>query len=123
MKFRYALGALLLISTTAACGSATSPAPSGTTSPSCLVAVSPDSQSVPSSGGVFTSTVTAASGCSWNTTANEPWISVTGGGSGGGTDVITYSVDANVGRSARNGEIDISWNGGSSSITVSQSGH
>jgi hypothetical protein len=40
----------------------------------------------------------------------------------GTTDTIIYSVDPNPSRSGRVGGIDIVWNGGGATLTVTQSG-
>lgn len=43
----------------------------------CTYTVSPLSQSAPASGGAFTTSVTAASGCQWTASSNVPWITIT----------------------------------------------
>src|SRR5688572_18809257 len=50
----------------------------------CSFTMSPNSQSVPASGGSFTSVVTTTTGCGWTGASNATWITVTSGGSGTG---------------------------------------
>jgi len=61
----------------------------------CTYSLTPNNvyfSSASASGG---SIVTAGGGCSWTATALDGWINITSGGSGTGSDSITYSVNAN----------------------------
>lgn len=62
-------------------------------------------------------TVTAGAGCAWTAVNNDPWITITSGGSGTGNGTVNYSVAAN-GGGARNGSMTIA----GLSFTISQSG-
>ncbi len=68
--------------------------------------LSPASKSFGSSGGSGSIGVTTTSGCSWNTSSNESWISITSGSSGTGNGTVSYSVLSNTG-STRTGAITI----------------
>ncbi len=63
----------------------------------CTFAISPDSQSVPSSGGNGSVAVAASSGCGWSASSNQPWITISSGGSGTGNGTVTFSVAASNG--------------------------
>ena len=63
----------------------------------CTFAISPASQSVPSSGGTGSVTVTADGGCGWSATSNQPWITITSGASGSGSGTLNFSVASTTG--------------------------
>ena len=65
----------------------------------------------------FSFPVSAASSCSWSTSANVPWISFVSGTTGSGNGTVTFSVNDNTG-AARTGTIGI--NG--STLIVNQAG-
>ena len=68
-------------------------------------------------GGSASVSVTADAGCSWSVTANQSWITVTGGsGTGSGTFVV--SVPENPDSTARSGVVS----GGEITYVVSQAG-
>jgi hypothetical protein len=86
---------------------------------SCKYSISPTSNSLTSGGGTGSVGVTAPSGCSWATSSNAGWITVTGGSSGSGNGTVSYSVSANTGTSTpRSGTMTI----GGQTFTVTQSG-
>ncbi len=58
----------------------------------CTFAISPDSQSVASSGGNGSVTVTAGDGCAWTASSAQPWISITSGSSGSGNGSVNFTV-------------------------------
>ena len=58
----------------------------------CTFAIAPDSQTVPSSGGTGSVAVTAGTGCGWNATSNQPWITISSGASGTGNGTVSFSV-------------------------------
>jgi len=82
----------------------------------CEYAINPDAASFGPAGGNGTVNVTATGGCPWTATSNAPWITVTGGGSGSGNGVVSYSVAANGGIVPRTGTVTIAGN----TFTVSQ---
>lgn len=63
----------------------------------CSFSISPQSQSVPSSGGSGKVSVTAAPGCAWTATSGASWVSVTSGASGSGNGEVQFSVAATTG--------------------------
>ena len=63
----------------------------------CTYSINPTSQSFTASGGSGTVTVTASSGCIWNATNKEGWITITLGSSGNGNGTVNYTVSANTG--------------------------
>ena len=67
----------------------------------CSFAISPDSRSLPASGGSSAVTVTAAAGCAWTAKSNASWITVSSGasGSGNGTVNLTIASTSGPGRS------------------------
>ena len=61
-------------------------------------------------GGAETGSITvsaSASNCAWTAVASADWLTVTGGASGTGSGVVTYSVDANPTCTARAGSLTI----------------
>jgi hypothetical protein len=63
----------------------------------CAFGISPDTQSVPASGGNGTVSVTAGAGCAWTSNSNAPWITVTSGASGTGDGSVNFTVAATTG--------------------------
>ena len=62
--------------------------------------------------------VTAPSGCSWTSTSNNTWITITGGSSGAGNGTVEYTLKSNIGSFRRIGTITI----GAIIFTVTQEG-
>lgn len=86
---------------------------------SCTYTLSPSApQSFGSSGGAGSFSVLTQSGCSWNAVSNSSFIAVTGGSSGTGNGVVTFSVAANSSTSSRTGTLTA----GGQTYTVNQSG-
>jgi hypothetical protein len=81
----------------------------------CTYAINPMSTSAPASGGTTSVTLTAGAGCTWTSTSNVPWISVTSGASGAGNGTVGLMVAAN-GGVARTGTATIA----GQTFTVSQ---
>jgi len=81
----------------------------------CTFAISPDLQSVPSSGGSGSVTVTAGSGCGWSASSNQPWITISSGGSGTGNGTVNFSVASTTGP-GRSGTLTIA----GSTFTINQ---
>ena len=96
------------------------PAPSTS---SCSYGISPASQSAAAAGGAFTATIsTDPSDCSWQVSADVPWISGAAA-SGSGSRTINYTVAANASTQTRSGRIGLSGNAGAqASLQVNQSG-
>jgi uncharacterized repeat protein (TIGR01451 family) len=63
----------------------------------CTYSVIPTSRSHGSSSGTDIISVNAASGCTWTASSNAPWLMITGGASGAGDGIVTYSFQANAG--------------------------
>ena len=51
--------------------------------------------------------VTAASDCNWSATSHAPWLRITSGGTGSGSDSVRYTVAANPSRATRTGTLTI----------------
>jgi Putative binding domain, N-terminal/Viral BACON domain len=84
----------------------------------CSYSVTPTSRSVPAAGGSSTFSVTAPSGCTWTTTEQTSWITITGGSSGSGNGTVTFSATPNGGTPQRNASMTIA----GTAVTVSQAG-
>jgi Putative binding domain, N-terminal len=46
-------------------------------------------------GGTGTVAVTASAGCAWSASSGATWITITGGASGSGNGIVTFSVAPN----------------------------
>ena len=64
---------------------------------------------------------TGIGGTSWTAVADVNWITL-GKSSGNGSDTISYTVAANTGNAMRSGTITVTYQGGSKTLTVTQSG-
>ena len=73
----------------------------------CTYTISPTNQSFGSSGGTGGVSVTAQSGCTWNATSNDSWVSIISGNNGTGNGTVNYSVSANTATTQRAGTITI----------------
>ena len=82
----------------------------------CTFSISPESHSVPHTGGPATLTVATAAECDWAAASSAPWITVTSGGSGNGNGTVQFAVAATTGP-ARSGTLTI----GGRTVTISQS--
>jgi hypothetical protein len=101
------------------------PTPGPAPSPAaCSYTIAPTSATTTWQGGTFTATITRASGsCSWAAVSDSGWITFTGGSSGSGTAVLTYFVAVNggvVASNPRQGNITVSWTGGSARLSIAQ---
>ena len=85
---------------------------------SCSYAISPASKSFDAGGGTGSVNVTAANGCSWNSSSNASWVSILSGGSGTGNGTVGYSVSPNPNGTSRTGTIAIAGR----ILTISQAG-
>ncbi|MBL8203526.1 MAG: hypothetical protein JNM09_04795 [Blastocatellia bacterium] len=81
---------------------------------SCTYALGATSQSVAATGGTGSFTITTQTGCTWNASTSDGWITFTqGNGSGNGS--VNYAVAANAG-AARSGTIFV----GGRTFTINQ---
>jgi hypothetical protein len=85
---------------------------------SCSYSLTPASQAAPSTGGSFTTSVTAS--CAWSASSDQSWLTITSGASGTGSDTIVYSVASNGSGAERTAHITLSGAGGSVQLTVTQ---
>lgn len=81
----------------------------------CAYSVTPDSRSVPPSGGSVTFDVRTAPGCGWSAASQVGWATVAGGASGSGPGTVTVNVAATTGPS-RSGTLTIAGR----TVTISQ---
>ena len=72
----------------------------------CTFAISPETRSVPASGGDGTIAVSAGTGCAWNAASNVSWITIASGAAGSGNGSVNYKVAATTGP-ARTGTMTI----------------
>ena len=63
----------------------------------CSFAISPDTQSIPATGGGGSVDVTAGGGCAWTATSNASWLSIASGASGTGNGKVTFTAAATTG--------------------------
>jgi hypothetical protein len=82
----------------------------------CQYSISPGSQSVASSGGTRTVSVSSRPGCTWTAVSNASWLLITSNSSGTGSGTVSYSVDANPSSSFRQGKMTV----GGQTFTVTQ---
>ena len=76
--------------------------------PSCTYSLSTTSLSIDAIGTTAGNiSIANAKGCSWTASSNANWIRILYGGSGTGSGIVQYSVDANAGASARTGTLSI----------------
>jgi hypothetical protein len=71
----------------------------------CLYSISPASQSIASSGGTRTVSVSSQPGCAWTAVSNVSWLLIPSNSSGTGSGTVSYSVDANSSSSFRKGKM------------------
>lgn len=85
--------------------------------PCSSLTMSPPSFSFGAGSGTGTSTITAPSStCTWNTTSNDSWITVTSASSQQGNGSVSFQVASNAGGSSRTGSITA----GPQTLTISQ---
>jgi hypothetical protein len=70
-------------------------------STTCTYSTSPANQSFGSGSGSGGVNVTTQSGCQWTVSGNPNWVTISGGSSGTGSGVVSYSVAANGGAQSR----------------------
>ncbi len=89
------------------------------TEEACTYAISPANLAVGSGGAALTATVSASpSTCSWSASSDSPWITVVSGGSSTGNGTLIYTVQVNMGYTARTGTITAA----GKELTVTQAG-
>jgi hypothetical protein len=101
--------------------SGTLPVPNGTTGSQgqeCTFSLSGSAQSFSVVGGTGNVTVTTSSGCSWNVTSSESWLTVVSGASGTGAGVVVFQVASNTTGQARAASLSV----GGQTFTVNQAG-
>jgi len=81
----------------------------------CTFAVSPDTRSLPASGGDASVAVTAGAGCGWTAASNATWITILSGASGSGNGTVSFRAAATTGPS-RSGTITVA----GQTVTVQQ---
>lgn len=64
---------------------------------SCAYTVAPAAQTVASTGGTGSISITTVNGCVWSATSSASWLTLTGSASGTTTGTVTFSVAANTG--------------------------
>jgi C1A family cysteine protease len=74
---------------------------------SCTYAISPQTNSVPGTGGTGGVSIDSPNGCDWTAKSNASWITITSPSSGTGDGEIAYSIPSNNG-SSRTGTLTIS---------------
>jgi len=86
----------------------------------CSATLSPTSQSVPSSGGAFSVSLTTQTGCRWTASSNVVWTTITNGTSGTGSKTVNYLVLLNLG-GGRSGRLTfVLTNGDDERLNVNQ---
>jgi Viral BACON domain/Putative binding domain, N-terminal len=86
-----------------ACDSSTPTTPT----PACTYSLSTAAFSFQAAGGSGSVTVTAENRCTWTATSQSSWLSITGGASGSGTAVVTFSAAPNAASDARAGTLSV----------------
>ena len=66
--------------------------------------------------------VTVAGGCGWTAATTNAWITVTGGASGSGSGLVSYSVAANPNTTTRTGRVTVNGPSNAVNFTISQDG-
>jgi len=75
--------------------------------PQCTNTIDPTSRTLTTVGGDVTVTVTAGTGCTWNSASDVPWIAVIEGASGVGSGSVRLRVEPNTTAAARVGTVRI----------------
>jgi len=75
--------------------------------PGCTISLTPTSQDVFPSGSTGSIHVSAATGCGWTATSNDPWLKITAGSPSAGEGIVSFAAAANDGTVARVGTITI----------------
>lgn len=86
--------------------------------PTCTFDLSSPNQAIPATGGSYSVDVNVEMGCSWTSTSDSDWLTITGGFGGSGNGTIFYSASANPWVNPRTGTLTI----GNISYSVTQAG-
>lgn len=86
----------------------------------CAISLTPTSQSVFPAGSTGSFRVSAAAGCGWTATSNDPWLKITAGSPGAGESVVSFAAAANDGTVARIGTMTIANQTSNQTFTVTQ---
>src|SRR5262249_38998575 len=73
----------------------------------CTFSLSQSNQSINTTGGTGTVTVSTSNGCAWSATSRANWVIVVSGASGTGTGVVVFQVAANTTGQARSASLSI----------------
>ncbi len=73
----------------------------------CTFSLNQTSQTMPSSGGIGTVSVSTSGGCPWSAASGAPWIAITDGASGSGAGNVTFAVEPNATGALRSGTLTI----------------
>ena len=84
----------------------------------CAYSLSVASITPAASGGSYSVTVTAPSGCAWTATSNATWLTITSGVTGSGNGTVNGSVAANTSTASRTGTLTVA----GQTFTVNQAG-
>jgi hypothetical protein len=90
----------------------------GRTATACSYELSPESAQFGKDAGTGTFAVSAPDGCTWTTSSNASWLTVTSGNEGSGSGSISFSVARNQGVTERWGGISVA----GQTFSVRQSG-
>jgi hypothetical protein len=82
----------------------------------CRYTLNPNGAAFGYTGGSGSMSVATDSDCSWNSTANAPWITISSGASGSGNGSVTISVASNGGGLARTGTVTV----GFTTVSIAQ---
>ncbi|MGE0085465.1 MAG: C1 family peptidase [Desulfococcaceae bacterium] len=89
-----------------------------TQSANCTYTIAPAENTISSSGGSGSVTVTAGTGCAWTAMSNAAWISITSGSPGTGKGTVSYTIAQNTGTGSRTGTLTVA----GQTHTVTQTG-
>ncbi len=84
----------------------------------CAYSLSPAAQSIGSSGGSGSVTISSGSDCPWAAVSNASWVILTSNSSGAGGATLNYSVAPNSSPQTRNATVSVAGR----SFTISQAG-
>jgi hypothetical protein len=79
----------------------------GRTPTACTYELSPQSADLSKDGGAGTFTVTAPADCAWTASSDSPWLTITGGAQGSGTNTVSYTAARSTDIADRTGTISV----------------
>src|SRR5262249_4044432 len=86
----------------------------------CSYSLSSTLRSCGSSGGTDSVTVMTGGGCSWSVSSNSSWITITSGGTGSGTQPVSFAAATNTASLLRVGTITVQGGTTTLEFTVSE---